>query len=89
MKNGYWFNFMPSGAITMQHCHDDNDEILSGVYYVSVPNNSGKLIIHANNETLQITPTEASFIFFSPSIIHQVSKNLSKQSRLSIGFNFG
>ena len=99
IKAGFWFNYMPPGAITTMHTHDDDDEQLSGVYYVTVPENSGNLIIYndllttTENNTAQkvveIEPKAGDFIFFKPDARHEVSKNNSKQHRLSIGINFG
>ena len=91
---GYWFNYMPADAVTTAHRHDDDDELLSAAYYISVPENSGDFIIQTSNiphegESLRITPTEGHFLFFKPSMIHEVTKNLSNQDRLSIGINFG
>ena len=89
LQAGLWFNHMPPGAVTEPHTHDDYDELLSGVYYIRVPENSGKLIIHDKKETIEITPEEGMFVFFKPDVIHEVSENNSNQDRLSVGINFG
>lgn len=89
LRVGYWFNDMPPGSTTTLHTHDDDDELLSGVYYVKVPKNSGNLIIFDNEEKIEITPAAGDFIFFKPNIRHQVSENHSLENRLSIGMNFG
>jgi len=94
IEMGYWFNHMPPGAVTTSHRHDDDDELLSAAYYISVPENSGDFIIHTSNvpaksETIRITPTEGSFLFFKPNMVHEVTENLSEQHRFSIGINFG
>jgi len=89
LQAGCWFNYMPPGAVTTAHSHDDYDELLSGVYYVSVPQNSGNLIIHHGNRQHVITPEEGLFVFFAPDAVHEVSENLSASDRLSIGINFG
>jgi hypothetical protein len=89
LRAGGWFNYMPPGAVTTAHSHDDDDEILSGVYYVSVPENSGNLVLHQKNEHVIITPEAGMFVFFSPDAVHEVSENLSTEARLSIGINFG
>ena len=86
---GYWFNHMPAGAVTTAHRHDDDDEMLSAAYYISVPKNSGDIIIQTKNEPMRITPSEGSFIFFKPNMVHEVTENLSQENRLSIGINFG
>ena len=86
---GFWLNAMAAGDVTTAHTHDDDDEILSCVYYIKVPNDSGDLIITENNKKITIKPEEGNFILFSPDTLHEVSKNKSEQSRLSIAFNFG
>jgi hypothetical protein len=80
---------MPPGAVTTVHSHDDYDELLSGVYYVSVPQNSGNLIIQQQNRQYVITPQQGMFVFFAPDALHEVSENMSAEDRLSIGINFG
>jgi uncharacterized RmlC-like cupin family protein len=89
LRAGYWFNFMPPGSVTLLHRHDDYDELLSAVYYVSVPDDSGKLIIHDDSNLIEVQPRAGDFVFFSPEIPHEVTRNNSTQSRLSIGINFG
>ena len=84
-----WFNDMGPGHMTLPHTHDDNDELLSGVYYVTVPENSGKLLIWDKDTKVTIEPEPATFVFFSPDKRHEVTKNNSSQRRLSIAFNFG
>lgn len=89
LSTGYWFNYMPAGAITLPHRHDDDDELLSAVYYLSVPENSGDLILHIQNDALRIHPEAGMFVFFKPDVVHEVTENLSPHARLSIGINFG
>jgi len=87
-KMGCWFNAMGPESDTSLHCHDDDDEQLSGVYYVRVPVDSGKLIIHAGDIVHQHTPAAGQWVFFSPQTPHAVSKNNSTAMRLSVAFNF-
>ncbi|MGB5277272.1 MAG: 2OG-Fe(II) oxygenase [Gammaproteobacteria bacterium] len=89
LQAGCWFNHMPPGAVTTPHSHDDDDELLSAVFYVSVPPDSGQLIIHADNNPYSITPQQGLFVFFAPDVVHEVSENASATDRLSIGINFG
>jgi hypothetical protein len=89
LQAGCWFNHMPPGAVTTLHSHDDDDELLSAVFYVSAPPDSGKLIIHADNNQYSITPQQGLFVFFAPDMVHEVSENTSATDRLSIGINFG
>ena len=89
LTSGFWLNAMGAGDVTTAHTHDDDDELLSCVYYIKVPEHSGDLIITENNKKSIVTPEEGMFVFFSPDTLHEVSKNESGQSRLSIAFNFG
>ena len=94
LRAGYWFNFMPPESTTTLHTHDDDDELLSAVYYVRVTDHSGNLILYDKSNMpaprkFEITPEAGKFIFFKPDVPHEVSRNNSAQSRLSIGFNFG
>lgn len=89
LKSGFWFNLMEPGQVTQEHTHDDDDECLSGVYYIDTPENSGDLLIKTPTETITISPQSGQFIFFPPNIPHQVTENKSNASRLSVGMNFG
>jgi len=94
IRAGFWFNYMPPGAVTTMHTHDDDDELLSAVYYVYTPENSGNLILYEDTEgngqeKIEIQPEAGNFIFFNPDLRHEVSKNNSDEHRLSIGINFG
>lgn len=89
LQAGCWFNYMPPGAVTTLHSHDDDEELLSAVYYVSVPADSGELIIHDDNHLHRVIPRQGMFVFFAPDIVHEVGKNNSNADRLSIGINFG
>jgi len=98
LRAGYWFNYMPPGAVTVNHRHDDDDEVLSGVYYITVPTHSGNLILHnkihhgdsgCEPDDIEIIPQAGTFVFFKPDIAHEVTQNLSNKNRLSIGMNFG
>ena len=91
LKVGFWFNEMDRGDITTAHTHDEDDELLSGVYYINVPDYSGDLILGdvAKTNAIRIAPEAGVFIFFSPSQLHSVEKHQSDQMRLSIGMNIG
>jgi len=89
LTSGFWLNEMNPGDVTTAHTHDDDDELLSCVYYVRVPNKSGDLIIFDNKKKNIVTPNEGEFVFFLPTTLHEVSKNESESARLSIAFNFG
>ena len=89
IKAGFWFNYMPPGAVTTMHTHDDDDELLSAVYYVYTPENSGNLILYQGEKKIEVIPKAGNFVFFKPGLRHEVSMNNSKNHRLSIGINFG
>ena len=89
LQAGCWFNYMPPAAVTTLHSHDDDDELLSAVYYVEVPEDSGVLLIHQHGRRHAISPQAGKFVFFAPDVPHEVSENRSSRARLSIGINFG
>lgn len=89
IRCGYWFNDMQPGDVTLPHSHDDYDEWLSGVYYLKVPQQSGNLILHSEDERVSVIPEEGKLVLFSSSNVHEVEENRSRQARLSIGINFG
>ena len=89
IRCGFWLNEMGPGQVTTEHHHDDNDELLSGVYYVQVPQNSGELVIRERDMRTIITPQAGMFVFFAPTVLHAVSANASQEIRLSMGMNFG
>jgi hypothetical protein len=89
MRSGFWINDMGPNTVTTEHDHDDYDEVLSGVYYVQVPKDSGELVIVDKHSRTILTPQAGMFVFFSPKVIHSVSKNCSGERRISLGINFG
>lgn len=89
LKAGLWFNAMGPGHSTTAHSHDDDDELLSAVYYVRTPLQSGNLIIRYNHFTTEVEPQEGMFVFFPANAIHEVTENKSNEMRLSLGINFG
>lgn len=89
LKCGFWFNSMQPGHVTLPHTHDDDDELLSAVYYVVTPENSGNLYLGAGDQRLEVEPEPGKLVFFKPDLLHEVSENKSPEHRLSIGINFG
>ncbi len=89
LQSGYWFNYMLTGQRTLPHSHDEDNELLSCVYYVSVPDQSGMLFLGEGNSQKIITPEESLIVFFPPDLVHSVGENKSNQPRLSIGINIG
>jgi len=89
LRCGFWFNDMGPGDLTLPHSHDDDDEWLSGVYYLKVPEDSGDLILRTGGDKLTIAPEVGKLVLFSSSDVHEVTVNHSQETRLSIGINFG
>jgi hypothetical protein len=89
LRCGFWFNEMGPGQGTTLHSHDDDDELLAAVYYVSVPPGSGRLLLQAGDTVLAVTPEPGLFVFFPPALPHEVEVNAGRGSRLSLAMNFG
>lgn len=89
LKYGYWFNLMYPGHVTSVHSHDEDDELLSCVYYLDVPKDSGDLVLHLAEGRLAIRPENGMFVFFPPQLEHEVRENASTSARLSLAINFG
>lgn len=89
LKAGLWFNVMNPGDQTTLHRHDDDDELLSAVYYVQVAQKSGTLQLIRDSVHTEITPKEGMFVFFSPDMPHEVTENRSQHCRVSLGINIG
>jgi hypothetical protein len=89
LRLGFWFNAQGPGQDTSAHTHDENDELVSGVYYVNVPKNSGKLVLMDGQLTIRVMPKAGNFLFFPPTLLHRVEVNRSDEQRLSIAFNLG
>ena len=89
LKAGFWFNAMDAGHRTMPHHHDENDELLSAVYYIRVPENSGDLILYEDGKQVSIQPQEGKLVMFSPKVLHEVTAHLGSGLRLSVAMNVG
>lgn len=86
---GFWFNEMQPGHETSLHTHEENDELLSAVYYVSAPPESGRLVVEEDEAQILITPRPGLLLLFPPDLPHAVERNASDRTRLSVAFNFG
>ncbi len=89
LSTGFWLNEMGPGHVTLPHHHDEDDELVSGVYYIRVPEDSGDLQLKQGESCQRITPREGMLVFFSPAVMHEVTRNNSEEVRLSVGMNFG
>ena len=86
---GFWLNEMDPGHVTLAHRHDEDDELLSGVYYITVPEKSGDLVLEQGCATTRIRPQPGMMVLFPPDVLHHVTENLGTETRLSVGMNFG
>ncbi len=89
LKAGLWFNAMDPGQVTTMHRHDDYDEIMSSVYYVDVPENSGEVVLTEGRFIPRVKPEAGLFVLFPPDMAHEVTENRSSRMRLSLGINIG
>lgn len=89
LRLGFWFNLMQKDDVTLPHRHDDDDELLSGAYYIQMPEGSGHLRISGDKGVVDIEPVESTLVFFPPSFEHEVTRHESGKARISIGFNIG
>jgi uncharacterized RmlC-like cupin family protein len=89
LRCGFWFNEMAQGQRTGVHTHDDADEILSAVYYVTVPSGSGALLLHTRMGSIRIMPRPGLAVFFPPGVPHEVEIHTARDVRLSLAMNFG
>lgn len=89
LRYGFWFNEMPPGRRTTLHDHSEGDELLSAVYYIHCPTDSGRLILHDDQAQILVTPRAGLLVLFPPDLPHEVEVNASQATRLSVAFNFG
>jgi len=89
LQLGFWLNAMAPNQGTSRHCHDENDELLSGVYYVTAPRESGAILFHDEPLERRIVPRAGLMLFFPPALPHSVNINRSQELRLSVAFNIG
>ncbi|WP_297528950.1 2OG-Fe(II) oxygenase [Thiohalobacter sp.] len=87
LRAGFWFNAMEPGQRTLPHTHDDDDELMSAVYYVQVSPGSGDLLL--GDPPARIEPRAGRMVLFPPDLPHEVTVNRSDRLRLSIGINVG
>ena len=91
-----WANVNQKYSFNYQHTHEG---YLSGVYYLKVPQNSGRLIftnpaVRSESHPIRqknypIIPQELACIVFPSWLEHYVEPNMSDEARVSISFNVG
>jgi len=89
LKCGFWINAMEPGQRTSRHSHEENDELLSGVYYISAGADSGDILFHDDPFEIRVTPQPGLMLLFPPALVLSVEPNRSTHLRLSVAFNFG
>ena len=86
----FWFNIAKPGESTGWHDHKKGS-ILSGVYYLKVPQSSGNICFRIKQDkkwySYEIESRENLLLLFDSKLEHSVTKNLSNQKRVSIAFN--
>lgn len=91
-KIKYWVNINKKYDYNTSHIHPN--AIISGIYYLKVPKNSGDIVFHHpspymhliehasvnkyNNGTYTYTPKEGDLFLFSPYLNHEVTQNLTE-----------
>ena len=78
-----WGNLLNEGADHSPHTHSNN--ILSGVYYLKVPNNSGELYFPQLKQSFM--PNDNQLVLFNGSTRHGVKENLNDEERICVSFN--
>ena len=89
-RDEFWFNIAKPGESTGWHDHKDN-AVLSGVYYLSVPQNSGNIQFRKKakdgSQEWSVNSKEGKMIIFDSKIEHSVPINKSNKNRISLAFN--
>jgi hypothetical protein len=89
LRCGFWLNAMLPGSGTSRHNHAENDERLSGVYYVTAPAGSGDILFEDGPFEIRVTPRPGLLLLFPPELIHWVEVHRGEGLRLSVAFNLG
>ena len=87
-----WLNVNSKGDSNIRHTHFNSSILLSGVFYVKVPPNSGNIRFYDPRGISIHNPPDNRYYFgmllFFPSWFeHSVEENKSDEERMSIGFN--
>jgi len=76
-----WVHFMEKGAFRRPHDH----ESITGLYYVSIPENSGKMIMEETKTV--IIPREGDFYLLPKKKKHSITTHESDEIRWAIAFD--
>ena len=93
MGDEAWTHLVEPEQSTMFHTHQDpGPPGLSFVYWVNFPKNSGDFVgiiqIDKYRHFHKVIPSEGDLIIFPTYIPHTTSRNLSKETRISISGNY-
>ena len=98
----YWGHLHEKNMSTQDHAHFDSEAFdrgenwLSGVFYLKVPEGSGKIVFlfsknpHSRemfDVLCEYSPKNNIVLIFPTWLIHRVTRNKSEDHRVSIGFN--
>ena len=82
----WWFNCGAPGDEYRWHIHRPYE--WAGVLYIQTPKNSGGIEFKQSEERYTHTPQAGEFLLFSGNLAHRILKNMSRDFRISVGFNF-
>ena len=83
----FWFNLSDPGDCTGVHNHA-RESVVSGVYYLEVPIDSGDLFFRVDGEEdFSFVPKAGSVVLFPSELRHGVRINSSSGKRISLAFN--
>jgi uncharacterized protein (TIGR02466 family) len=101
LKN-FWINQHNQYNYGMSHLHPEG--IISGVYYIQVPNNAGRIVFERpdiqesffegdvinqyNYKEYSVDPAVGSCVLFPSYLKHRIEQNLSTEPRISLSFNY-
>jgi|TARA_B100001250_G_C19644234_1_gene719650 hypothetical protein len=86
-----WSHIHEKNMSTTLHDHYPSD--ISSAFYVSVPDNAGQIVFHPSHNRyhparVSIPPEEGMYLMFPGYLDHSVTRNQSKEKRISLAFNF-
>jgi uncharacterized protein (TIGR02466 family) len=101
LKN-FWINQHNQYNYGMSHLHPEG--IISGVYYIQVPNNAGRIVFERpdiqesffegdvinqyNYKEYSVDPAVGTCVLFPSYLKHRIEQNLSAEPRISLSFNY-
>jgi len=83
----FWFNLATTGESTGVHNHA-RESVISGVYYLDTPIDSGELFFRSDGEEdLTLVPETGVLVLFPSVLRHGVRSNSASGKRISMAFN--